>query len=287
MTARTIAALTLASLALTPKVWAQSSPDIEIGSTRIGGPGTPRQQAAQAAVEAEEYLTEDSLPPKESKKRIPALHTLAARYVGGKQWVDACEKYDSILDEGGQEALESDPRGKPNAFIAYLQCAKIAQAGGDFDKAERLLKKSESYGPSDHRHAGIREKMLRESYRKKLSNGDVNGAVQLFKEAQAKAQNEDERIWLGEELAKRAWTAYGNKEEMALKDLMAKLEEIAPQNTEYRKLKEKMAGEAGVAGQIAMMAGVILAVVAAGTLLSKWREAAKVKAAAGSAFEDL
>lgn len=287
MSGRFFAVLTLIGASWASAAWAQSSPDIDIGTTRIGGPGTQRQQAVQAAVEAEEYLTEDNLPPKESKKRIPSLHTLGARYVGSKQWIDACEKYDSIVDEGGAEALESDPRGKPNAFIAYLQCAKIAQGGGDFDKAERLLKRSETYGASDHRHAGIREKMLREGYRKKLSNGDVSGALELYRQAQAKQLNEDERIWMGDELAKRAWAAYNNKEQMALKDLMAKLEEIAPLNTDYRRLKEKIEFEGSVGSQIGMMAGGILALVGAWTLLSRWREKAKVARAAGSAFEDL
>lgn len=287
MSGRFFAVLTLVGASWASTARAQSSPDIEIGTTRIGGPGTQRQQAAQAAVEAEEYLTEDNLPPKESKKRIPSLHTLGARYVGSKQWIDACEKYDSIVDEGGAEALESDPRGKPNAFIAYLQCAKIAQGGGDFDKAERLLKRSETYGASDHRHAGIREKMLREGYRKKLSNGDVNGALELYRQAQAKQMDEDERIWMGDELAKRAWAAYNNKEQMALKDLMAKAEEIAPLNTDYRRLKEKIEFEGSVGSQIGMMAGGILALVGAWTLLSRWREKAKVARAAGSAFEDL
>jgi hypothetical protein len=287
MNGRFFAVLTLSGTTLASVAWAQSSPDIEIGTTRIGGPGTQRQQAVQASVEAEEYLTEDNLPPKESKKRIPSLHTLGARYVGSKQWIDACEKYDSIVDEGGSEALESDPRGKPNAFVAYLQCAKIAQGGGDFDKAERLLKRSETYGPSDHRHAGIREKMLREGYRKKLSNGDVNGALELYRQAQAKEMNEDERIWMGDELAKRAWTAYNNKDKRGVEDLMAKTEEIAPLNTEHRRLKEKLEFEGSVGSQLGMLAGGILALVAAWTLLSRWRERAKVAKAAGSAFEDL
>jgi hypothetical protein len=179
------------------------------------------------------------------------------------------------------------PGASPTPSSPTCSAPRSPKAGGDFDKAERLLKRSETYGPSDHRHAGIREKMLREGYRKKLSNGDVNGALELYRQAQAKEMNEDERIWMGDELAKRAWTAYNNKDKRGVEDLMAKTEEIAPLNTEHRRLKEKLEFEGSVGSQLGMLAGGILALVAAWTLLSRWRERAKVAKAAGSAFEDL
>ena len=52
--------------------------DIEVGSKRIGGPGTQEQRksddAWDKAVEEEyEPMTEETLPPVGSKKRMPAL----------------------------------------------------------------------------------------------------------------------------------------------------------------------------------------------------------------------
>ncbi len=273
-------------------LWAQdeSSPTIEVGSRRIGGPGTSTEQRARAAAESweeEEVVTEETLVPKGHKKRLAGLHSLAKFYWTSKQFKEACTKFDMILEEAGEEGLATVPEARAWAAGSYFQCARSAFTAQEPDKAEKLLKKSEQYGPSDHKHAGLREKMARDAYRKKLANGDVSGAVELFEKVQAKSPNEDERIWLGEELAKLAVAAEASKDELGLKDLMAKLERVAPMNTEYRALKEKLAAEGAVFKNLAITAGIAIGLVLVAMAFGKWRANARVKKFAGGGFDDL
>lgn len=288
ITAIALAFCAFVGLALQPRAArSEDEPvDIEVGSKRIGGPGTAVQQKSDAAwdkalVEDDMPMTEESLPAKGDKKRLPALHKLAKQYFGGKMWKDACDKYDQIIDEGGDEALALKPDGKANAGRSFFECGQIAFHSADYDKTERWLKKSERYAPADSRHAAIRRKIARESYRKAMSNRDVNGALSLFKKYQADQPNEDERIWMGEELSKMAWEAYQSKDKLAMKDLMQKAEAVAPMNTELRKLKEKIAGEEGVLKNLFLWGGLSVVVVVAGTQLSKWRGRQKVRQASG------
>lgn len=261
----------------------ESSPDIDLGSSRIGGPGlTERERKwVKSWDEPEEYLTEETLPKPGDKKRLPALHTLAARYVTTKQWKEACEKFDAIESEFQAAGVAEHPDGKKNAAWAYRRCAKIASGRSEFDKAERLLGKSEKYGPSTAKHAAIREKILREKYRKKMSAGDVDGAIKLFNQAQKMRELEDERIWLGEQLAERAWSAFETEDKIALDGLMSRLAEIAPMNTEYRRLKEKLDGQKGFLKNALMLAGGVVAFIVLWGLFSRWQGAAKVNRVAG------
>lgn len=265
--------------------------DIDVGSSRIGGPGTSRERARDAAwnaaVEEEEMpMTEETLPPKGNKKRLPGLHKLAKQYLGGKMWKDVCDKYDQIVEENGDEGLDLNPEGRKIANKAYLECAQIASFASEWDKTEKLLRRSEKYGPSDHRHAGIRLKMTREAYRRAMSNGDIATAMAEYRKFQSAQPNEDERIWMGEELAKLAWAAYQSKDKTSMKDYMRYADEVAPMNTELRKLKSKIEGEEAVLGNILVWGGAALGLVILGTQLSKWRARAKVRAAAGGAFSD-
>lgn len=266
--------------------------DIEVGSRRIGGPGTQQQQKSDAAwdaavMEEDTPMTEETLPPAGSKKRMPALHKLAKQYFGGRMWTDSCDKYDMIIDEGGDEGLASDETGKKNAARSYYECANAAFFASDYDKVERLLKKSEKYGPSDHRHAGLRRKMTREQYRKMMSNGDWQGSVELFRKYQAEEKDDDERIWMGEQLATKAWSAYTSKDKVGMQQLITAGDSVSPMNTELRKLKEKLAAEEGVWTNVIMFGGGAVLLVILATQLSKWRQRARVKAASGGQFEAL
>lgn len=270
-------------LASAPEAQAQeTSIDVDVGSSRIGGPGlTRRERRAVAAMDApDEWITEETLKPKGHRKRLPGLHVLAKRYHDGKMWKEACEKYDIIQEEYPEDGLKVGKDGGKDvrrmAARSYLSCAKAKFASSDFDKAERLLKKSERFGVSDHRHEGLRRKMMREEYRKKLKNGDIGGAIALFEKYNSKHKDEDERIWLGEQLATKAWAAYKSKDEITLKERMSQLERIAPMNTEYRKLKEKIEAESGIVTQVlglglAALLGVVLL-----NAFAKWRGRAKL-----------
>lgn len=261
----------------------ESSPEIDLGSSRIGGPGlTERERKwVKSWDEPEEYLTEETLPKPGDKKRLPALHTLAARYVTTKQWKEACEKFDTIVAEFEQAGVAEHPDGKKNAAWAYRRCAKTAAGRNEFDKAETFLTKSEKFGPSTSKHAAIREGILRERYRKKMANGDVDGAIKLFQQAQQMREVEDERIWLGEQLSQRAWDAFKTEDKVQLDMLMNRLEEIAPLNTEYRRLKEKLEGQKGFLQKAIMLAGGVVAFIVLWGLFSRWRSAAKVNRVTG------
>jgi hypothetical protein len=267
----------------------ESSPSIDLGSSRIGGPGlTAREQRrVESWDEEEEYLTEENIPKPGDKKRLPALHTLASRYVTSKQWQEACTKYDAIESEFGAEGVASMPDGKTLAARAYFYCARAAANGNEADKAEALLQKSEKYGPTSAKHEMIREKLLREEYRKKLSNGDVDGAITLYKKAQAMREVEDERIWLGEELSKRAWEAHDTGDKVAMEGLMRRLEEIAPMNTDYRRLKDKLDAQDNFLKNAITYSGAVVLLLVVGTLLSRWRAKRRVLKAEGNPFDDL
>lgn len=293
MTSRALSLFTVALLSLAPRAAsAQDEPvDIEVGSERIGGPGTRQQQARDAAwnaaVEEEEApMTEETLPPPGHKKRIPALHKLARQYFGGRMWKESCEKYDQIVAEGQEAALEAAPSGKSNAARSFLECAQIAQQMGDGDGVERWLKKSEKLAPPDHRHAAIRRKVMREEYRKILANGDTTGAIAAFKRYQAQQPDEDERIWLGEELAKLSWNAYNTGDKVTMKELIHQTEEIAPMNTELRQLKSKLDGEASVLRNVLIFGAAAVALVLLGTQWSRWRSRARLKGVEHNPFED-
>jgi hypothetical protein len=209
---------------------------------------------------------------------------LAKQYFGGRMWKDSCEKYDQIVDEAQDEGLTADPDGKKNAARSYLECAQIAFFSGEYEKTERLLKKSEKYGPSDHRHQGLRRKMQRESYRKQMSNGDWQGALDSFRKYQAEEADDDERIWMGEQLATRTWAAYQSKDKVGMKQLMAAAESVAPMNTELRKLKDKIEGEDAVLTNVLLFGGGAIVLVVGATQFSKWRGKARVKRASGGGF---
>jgi hypothetical protein len=283
-----------ATLGPTSTAWAQDDDapiDIEVGSSRIGGPGTREQRESDdrwnAAVEEEEMpMTEDSLPKKGDKKRLPGLHKLVKQYWGGKMWKDICDKLDQIVEENGDEGLDLDPEGRKKAHRAYYECGNIAFLGSEHDGAERLLKKSEKYGPTEAKHTAVRRKILKEKYHRAMGNGDVAGAMAGFKQYQGEQADEDERIWMGEELAKLAWAAYQSKDKISMAEYIKYADEVAPMNTELRKLKEKLHAEESVLSNVVLWGGGSLLLVFAGTQLSKWRARQKVKQFSGNSFED-
>jgi hypothetical protein len=260
----------------------EGSVDIgDVGSSRIGGPGLTERERAYNSDEGEEeeYVTEDTLPPVGHKKRLPSLHKLARQYFGGQQWKDACEKYDTIVAEAGMEGLETVPEAKGNAGRAYLECGRIAFQVSELDKAEKLLDKSAKLIPSDHRHDAIRRKMLRETYRKKVSDGDIGNAVKLFDQYQAQEKDDDERIWFGERLAERMTDAHKQKDEITRNEMMGYLARIAPMNTDYRRLEEEIDSRGTVLQEAFMFAAAIVGFIVLWTVFTKWRERAKIGSA--------
>lgn len=258
-----------------------SSIDIgDIGSSRIGGPGLTKEEkrAVAAMDEPPEYLTEETLPPPGHKKRLPGLHVLAKRYVESQAYKDACEKYDLILEESGEEGVLADELGKRYAGKSFLECAKIAFGVQEFEKAEKLLQKSERFVKSGPRHQAVRRKIMRENYRKKVSDGDIGGAVEIFNRYQAQKEDEDERIWFGEQLATKAWAAHEAKDEITRDEMMAHLETISPMNTEYRRLKDEIESGETILQNALMFAGAAVGLVLVLGWFTKWRAKAKLGA---------
>ena len=257
----------------------ESSPSIDLGSSRIGGPGLTAKERkwVKSWDQDDEVKTEANIPPPGNKKRLPHLHYLAKNYVNGKAWKEACEKYDVIGEEGGPEAIEAAPYGKQNAARAYLACGKIAFSATEFDKAEKFLSQSERFGPTTPRHTAIRLKMKREAYRKKMVNDDVDGALKLFADVQKDDPNEDERIWMGEQLATKAWAAYNAGDKLGTESLMRRLESVAPMNTEYRRLKTKIDDQQSVLGRLIQVCLAAVGLVVIWNLIAGWRARSRLK----------
>ncbi len=257
--------------------------DIDFGGGRIGGPGTTRRERAAIAAEydPDELPTEDNVPKEGDKRRLPHLHILAKRYVQSKMWKDACTKFDQISSEGGMEAVTSAPDGQRYAARSYLECAEIAANAGEAEKTERLLALSEKYGPSDYRHAIVRRGLKVDAYKKKVANGDLDGAISLFDALQAERADEDERIWFGEQIADLADTAYKAGDKEGTQRYLGYGEKVSPQNPRMRELRERIASE-GVILQRSIGIGVVgVALIAVFAALGRWRGRKKIEALAG------
>lgn len=276
-----LTSLVLGLLTAAPAALAQeeeSSPSIELGSSRIGGPGlTDRERRrVRSWEEPEEYLTEENLPGPDSKKRLPSLHILAERYAGGQQWKKACRFYDMIREEFGDEGLaargEGTDRGKMGAARAYLGCAEAAFVADEFDEVTARLDLAERMGLESGRVDFLRRKVLREQFRQKLGAGDLVSARKLYERYQRAGEpDEEERIWFGERLAEMAKQAKEMKDELSYRDAMAMLEEIAPLNTTYRALRADEAGDAALFRNIALVVGSAVGAVILLSALSRWR----------------
>lgn len=219
--------------------------DISFGSTRIGGQGLTKAARRASAYDGDDDLpTEDNIPKVGSPKRLPHLHILAKRYTTGSMWPEACARYDQIVDESGAEGVATHPEGNKLAGKSYLKCAEKKAIIGQQEAAERLLKKSVKFlGKSDYRHDTVRNNMLLESYRKKLRNRDLEGALTLFKEYQSKRNDEDERIWFGEQLSKLAEESYKQKDKEMMKQYISYADQVAPRNPDLRRLKDRLETE--------------------------------------------
>jgi len=250
----------------------ESSIDIDIGaSRRVGGRGITDEdrRAYDRARQPDEPLTEENIPPPGHPKRIEALHTLADRYVGGNMWKEACVKYDRIREEGGEEAIRSRDRGAVDAGRSYLGCAKNAYLDGDFDRAEELLRVSETFMGASGRHEALRWKMLRDEVHEKAMNGDFGGAYERFRVLQDLRESEEERIWFGEQIAGAAWRAHEDDDPVRRDALVAIGEEVAPRNVELRRLKDQMALTGTVMSNIVVYGVGAFVVVGLLTLLSR------------------
>jgi tetratricopeptide (TPR) repeat protein len=279
------AVLALAPLGIGNAAHAQDGPlDIDVSTSRVGGSngvkGAKPAKGGGGDEDADDRLvTEDTLPKIGSPKRIPALHIIAKRYVGGKLWPEACARFDQISEEGG--SFDEPADAKKNAGRAYLACAERAFNAGDFDKTEALIKKSEANIPSDDRHKALRRKMQKESYKRALANGDLDRAVAGYNQYQASGSDEDQRIWMGEQLAKMSWEAYKLGDKTRLLKTLEQAKKIAPMNSELRKLEDKIDGDENVVSRLVGIAALAALVVAALTALSRWRSRARVEGLAG------
>jgi hypothetical protein len=232
--------------------------------------------------EPQTYVTEETLPDPGSRKRIPSLHVLAERYFGGQQWEDACRFYQMILDEAGEEGLEAKEGGKRRAGRSFFECAKRALREDRPDQVEVNLQKAEQLGVRSPRHDFLRRKVVKAELHEKMARGDTTGALQLYEKYQsmyeqtAGGTDEDERIWFGEELAKVARQAFEQEDDITFREVMARLETIAPMNTEYRALKAEAEGNAKLFENIALVVGSAVAAVVLLSLVSRWRARARI-----------
>jgi len=258
--------------------------DIDFGSTRIGGEGLTAAERRASAYDPDddELPTEDNIPKIGSPKRLPHLHVLAKRYTTGGMWPEACARYDQIVDESGEEGVATHPDGQKLAGKSFLKCAEKEAVIGKHEAAERLLKKSiKFFGKSDYRHDTVRNNMLLESYRKKLRNRDLEGALALYKEYQSKREDEDERIWFGEQLSKLAEDAYKQKDKEMMKQYISYADQIAPRNPDLRRLKDRLETEEK-AIPMAIAGGVIcVLLVAFLSWFGRWRGRRRIESASG------
>lgn len=257
----------------------ESSIDIEVGaSRRVGGRGiTDREQRAHdRAYAPEEPLTEANLPGPGEPKRVEGLLALADRYVSTQSWDQACIKFDQLREEAGDEVIREADRGAVEAGRAYLECAKSAYLDRDFDRTEARLEASAAFIPASGRHDALRWKMLRDTYREKMANGDADGALARFEELQALRESEDERIWLGEQLAAAAWQAHDSGDEIRRDRLIEMGEAVAPMNVELRRLQDQLELTRVVGSNILLYGVGAAALVGVLTLLSRWRSRARI-----------
>ena len=248
-----------------------SSPKIEFGSSRIGGPGltAPERRRVRSYDEPEKILTEDNLPPPGDKRRVPGLHVLAERHYGGQQWAEACRFYGMLLEEGGPEAVEAKPGGTLRARRALLECAKSALQKAQPAEVDPLLAKAERLGPSTPRHEALRRNVLRAEFRTKMAAGDVGRAHAVYDRFQSLGPpDEGERIWFGEQLARLARDAFETKDDIRLRELMDKIEQVAPLNTEYRALLAQQSEDATLLRNVALVVGAAVGLAGLLTLLS-------------------
>ena len=274
-----IALLLLPGVVTPARAQEETSIDIDVGaSRRVGGRGITDedQRAYDRAYAPEEPLTEANLPGPGEPKRVEGLLALADRYVSTQSWEQACIKFDQLREEAGDEVIREADRGALEAGRAYLECAKDAYLDRDFDRTEALLIASATFIPESGRHEALRWKMLRDTYREKMTNGDVDGALARFEDLQAIRESEAERIWLGEQVAAAAWRAHEAGDEIRRDRLIEIGESVAPMNVELRRLQDQLQLTRVVGSNILLYGVGAAALVGLLTLLSRWRARARV-----------
>jgi hypothetical protein len=111
--------------------------------------------------------------------------------------------------------------------------------------------------------------------------GYFGGAVGFFKFFQAPLANEDEGIWLGALLATRARAAHDSKDEITRNEMMKYLADVAPMNTEYRRLKEELeTNQSILQNALIWSLGAVVVVFLLGWF-TKWRANAKLAGEGG------
>ncbi len=256
-----------------------TSVDIDLESSRrIGGRGLTEsdKRAYDRSLVHDDVLSEENLPGPGEPRRMEGLHKLGEQYVASGQWPEACVKYDLIVEEGGREALEERDRALITAGRAYLGCAKDAYSDDAFERAEHYLTRSEDLMGTTGRHRALRWKMLRDEVHEKVAKGDLEGAFSRYSKLQEQREDEDERLWFGEQLALAARAAHDAGDAVTRDRLVELAETVAPMNVELRQLQSDMNLTSVVARNIVIYG--VGGMLAAGVLivLSRWRSRARV-----------
>ena len=199
-----------------------------------------------AHAQAQETQTLDPLikadhehwPAVGTSERLQRMVLDAETHYKDHNWLSACRIFQLVISESGIEALNSSPEIRDHAARSFHKCARLAFRAHDDQDVELYLVQAEKLGLHSVRHEVLRRKLVRRQYHRRLAVADIDGALDLYRTYQASGpKDEDERIWLGEQLANRAQEALDTGNQESFLYLMEHLEAIAPRNRDFRALK--------------------------------------------------
>ncbi|MBX2810480.1 MAG: hypothetical protein KTR25_01665 [Myxococcales bacterium] len=218
-----------------------------------------------------------SLPPLGDPSRPAALLRRAHDSYQSADWLVACEYYQMIIQETGSTPLVNSPQTKERAAQSFHKCARLVFKVHEDKKVETYLSHAEELGLRSFRHNVLRRKLVRRQYHRSLVNEDIEQAMALYAEYQARGTpDEDERIWLGDQLAQRAREALRHAQQNHFHALMSHLSVIAPQNRDYRDMKSAVDVPQQPLMRALIVTAVIILVIALFSLFSHWSAWAKV-----------
>lgn len=236
-----------------------------------GKVGPDKAAYAQAqAIQTLDPLTKfnrSSWPPLGDPHRVEHMIRDAETHYRDHNWLNACHIYQQVISEAGIDALNRPLEQRDHAARSFHKCARLAFRAHDDQDVESYLGNAEKLGLHSIRHEVLRRKLVRRQYHRRLAVEDVDGALSLYTAYQAAGPiDEDERIWLGEQLATRAQKALdiGNRENFLY--LMQHLEAISPRNRDFRALKQALKQDQN---PILSVVGIIGAIVGGILLLSQ------------------
>lgn len=232
---------------------------------------------------------ETNLPAPGSPKRLESLRSLAEQALRQQSWVEACRYQGMLLDEGE----DGGPWANNSALRelgarAFFRCAESAWRFGEADRVETHLNQAEALGFHPERITHLRRSVLRERFRTHARNAAWAEAERLYQDYQAAGPpDDDERIWYGEQLATHARAAFEAGDETTLGELMRKLEDVSPLNTEFRALQDERLAPTQVLQNLVWVLGASVGAVVLLSFLSRWRARSRVgRVEAKSVFRD-